>query len=345
MKLIKNYPKTYDNGNLWIQPVNHSTILSYDNCFEFHYVNKTPIIRILGSPSVSKMIRNILNSISNKFAYGKKDVNHMENIFRYINKEYKTNRNYNKAKIGWYRVIGDIFEDLTNNKFEKVIFKLNTLLKSIKPLIVIDTNNTYAWNHNHSFKRFVKWLNEDFSIIIRTPFKNIKNIQNNFPNSKINNCAAVINYAKNSGILIKNCKVAERILNIAQGDITAIDIILKNSKRELKTLRDLKIPWKKIAYQTAPDRLKEIYIKCNKLKKFKIQDILQITPEYTKSTLYKYLSELCDLGILTKNKNKQSIIYKIIVNKLLFNKKSNYTNYIGLYNEIYLRKTIFTNKI
>ncbi|MCS3922930.1 hypothetical protein M2325_001640 [Methanococcus voltae PS] len=345
MKLIKNYPKTYDNGSLWIQPANHSTILPYDNCFEFHYINKTPIIRILGSPSVSKMIRNILNSISNKFAYGKKDVDHMQNIFTYINKEYRIGKNYNKAKIGWYRVIGDIFEDLKNKKFEKVIFKLNTLLKSIKPLIVIDTNNTYAWNYSHSFKRFVKWLNEDFTVIIRTPFKNLKNIQNNFPDSQINNCASVINYAKNSGILIKNCKVAERIINISKGNIDAIDIILKNSKRELKTLRDLKIPWKKIAYQTIPNKLKELYNKCNNLKKFKIQDILQITPEYTKSTLYKYLSELCDLGILTKNKFKKSIIYKLRVNKLLFNKISQYTNYVRLYTDIYLRKTIYNNEI
>ncbi|MCS3901901.1 hypothetical protein [Methanococcus voltae] len=345
MKLIKNYPKTYDTGDLWIQPTNQSTILNYDNCFEFNYINKTPIIRILGSPSVSKMINNLLNAISKKFAYGKYDVNHMNNIFEYINKEYRINGKYNRAKIGWYKVIGDTFNDLKKNNFEKVLFKLNTLLKSIKPLIVIDTNNTYAWNYNHSFKRFVNWLNNDFSIIIRTPFKNIKNIKQHFSNSKINNCAALINYAKNFGILIKNCKVAERILNISHGNITAIEIILKNSKRELKTLRDLKIPWKKVAYQIIPTNLKKLYEKCMQLKKFKIQDIYESYDEFTKPTLYRYLSELCNMGILSKNKTKKTITFKVLINKLLFNQKIHYKNYIKLYEELYLKKTFYQDMI
>ncbi|CAF29587.1 helix-turn-helix domain-containing protein [Methanococcus maripaludis] len=318
MEIIYNKPEIYATNDIWIQPVSRSSVLESDVVGNCKIINDIPILRVLGSPSLKKTVLNILHVLKDKMTIFKNnfEIKGMDNIFKYLNDVYfdKSVNNYYRAKKAWYRVIGDLFEDVNNWNFKKVMGKLITILKVLNPILVFDLHDVSKWNHLKTFQRFVQFLkNEGISIVLRCPFEAYSYLKNNFENYKTNSVAAVIYYAKTKGHLISE-KVSEELLKISCGNLRIIDLILANSKRDLKNMRDLKINWKKIIPEVLPKKYKNIVQKIFLLKKFNIKEISDML-EYSSSTVYNYLNELVGLNIIKKRKVNKNILFKLDVDK------------------------------
>jgi len=321
MEIIYNNPKIYDTKDIWIQPVSRSSVLESNDIGSCNIIQKIPVLRVLGSPSLKKTVLNILHVLKDKMTFFKNnDENkYMNNIFNYLNDVYfdKSVNNYYKGYKAWYRVIGDLFEDVNVWNFKKVMGKLITLLKVLNPVIVFDLHDISKWNHLKTFERFVECLNKGgLSIVLRCPFESVEFLKSVFKNAKTNNIAAVMYYAKKRGYLILE-SVSKELLRVSSGNLKIINLILSNSKRTLKSLRDLKIPFKKILPEVVPKKYKKIINAVINLKRFNINEISEVL-EYSQSTVYNYLNELVELNILNKRKFKKNVIFKVAIKKEMF---------------------------
>ncbi|WP_459201572.1 transcriptional regulator [Methanococcus sp. CF] len=327
MEIIYNKPEIYATNDIWIQPVSRSSVLESNVVGNCKLIHNIPVLRVLGSPSLKKTVLNILHVLKDKMTLfnpknsendGKSNekIEGMNNIFKYLNDTYfdKSVNNYYRAKKAWYRVIGDLFEDINTWNFNKVMGKLITILKVLNPILVIDLHDISKWNHLKTFQRFVQFLkNEGINLVLRCPFEAYSYLKNNFKEYKTNSVAAVIYYAKKKGYLISE-KVSEELLKLSSGNLKVIDLILANSKRDLKNMRDLKINWKKIIPDVLPKKYKNIVQKIFLLKKFNIKEISDVL-EYSSSTVYNYLNELVELNIIKKRKLNKNILFKLDIDK------------------------------
>ncbi|ABR54931.1 conserved hypothetical protein [Methanococcus vannielii SB] len=328
MEIIYNKPGLYDTKDIWIQPVSRGSVLESNevgSCtiikdkgiLESTKLKETPVLRILASPSLKKTIFNIAYVLKDKMTFFKNSKpKYMENIFKYLNKVYfdKGVNNYYKSYKAWYRVIGDLFENINVWNFKKVTGKLITILKAFNPVIVFDLHNISKWNHIKTFQRFIKWLNnEGLSIVLRCPFESVNYLKKIFEDAKTNNIAAVMHYAKKRGYLISE-SVSKEILKLSSGNLKIINIILSKSKRILKNLRDLKISWKHVLIEVIPKKYKKIMETITHLKKFNIKEIVEFL-DYSHSTVYNYLNELVNLNVIKKRRVKKNILFKINIDK------------------------------
>lgn len=330
MDIIDSVAKDFLTNDIWIMPTEREDILELDDIGNIKIVDTIPIIRTLATPSLKKTLKRLLYIIKDKMVLFDSTKNNeiQINIMNYINEKYfnAQNKNYYRAKKAWYRFIGDIFNNIEKNEIKKALTKIIVLLKVLNPILVFEVHDISKWNYPLGFKRFVNFLHSNgISIVIKCPVKSKKNLNILFENSKINNIAIVKYYAKLKGRCIST-SVAKYLLNISNGNTNIIDILLNKSKRELKTLRDLKVPWLKILPIIVPNKYKKIIkIICN-IKKFKINDIEQLL-DLKIPTIYAYLKELVDMGILTKRRINNRIgrpsrtfLYKLSLNKeILFN--------------------------
>lgn len=205
MEIIYNKPEIYATNDIWIQPVSRSSVLSSNVVGNCKIIHNIPVLRVLGSPSLKRTVLNILHVLKDKMTFFKKNCESegMDNIFKYLNDIYfdKSVNNYYRAKKAWYRVIGDLFEDVNNWNFKKVMGKLITILKVLNPVLVFDLHDVSKWNHLKTFQRFIQFLkNEGISLVLRCPFEAYSFLKDNFEDHKTNSIAAVIYYTKRKGI-------------------------------------------------------------------------------------------------------------------------------------------------
>jgi len=318
MEIIYNKPEIYATNDIWIQPVSRSSVLDSNVVGSCKIINNIPILRVLGSPSLKRTVLNILHVLKDKMTFFKNscEIEGMDNIFKYLNNTYfdKSVNNYYRAKKAWYRVIGDLFEDTNNWNFKKVMGKLITILKVLNPVLVFDLHDVSKWNHFKTFQRFIQFLkNEGISIVLRCPFEAYSYLKDNFEDYKTNSVAAVIYYVKKKGHLISE-NVSKELLKLSSGNLKVINLILANSKRDLKNLRDLKVNSKRILPEIVPKKYKNIVEKIILLKKFNIKEISAIL-EYSSSTVYNYLNELVELNVIKKRKLNKNILFKLNIGK------------------------------
>ncbi|ABO35946.1 transcriptional regulator, ArsR family [Methanococcus maripaludis C5] len=318
MEIIYNKPEIYATNDIWIQPVSRSSVLDSNVVGTCKIIHNIPVLKTLGSPSLKRTVLNILHVLKDKMTFFKNssEIKGMDNIFEYLNEIYfdKSVNNYYRAKKAWYRVIGDLFEDVNNWNFKKVMGKLITILKVLNPVLVFDLHDISKWNHLKTFQRFVRFLKyEGISIVLRCPFEAYSYLKNNFEDYKTNSIAAVIYYAKKKGNLISE-KVSKELLKLSSGNLKVIDLILANSKRDLKNLRDLKVNSKRILPEVVPKKYKNIVEKIILLKKFNIKEISAIL-EYSQSTVYNYLNELVEMNIIKKRRLNKNILFKLNIDK------------------------------
>ena len=318
MEIIYNKPDIYATNDIWIQPVSRSSVLDNNVVGTCKIIHDIPVLRVLGRPSLKRTVLNILHVLKDKMTFFKNgsEIKGMNNIFEYLNDIYfdKSVNNYYRAKKAWYRVIGDLFEDVNNWNFKKIIGKLITILKVLNPVLVFDLHDVSKWNHLKTFQRFVKFLkDEGISVVLRCPFEAHSFLKDNFEDYKTNSVAAVIYYAKKKGHLISE-KVSKELLKLSSGNLKVINLILANSKRDLKTLRDLKVNSKRILPEVVPKKYKNIIEKIILLKKFNIKEISAIL-EYSQSTVYNYLNELVEMNIIKKRKLNKNILFKLNISK------------------------------
>ncbi|ABR56722.1 conserved hypothetical protein [Methanococcus aeolicus Nankai-3] len=347
MDIIDSVAKDFLTNDIWIMPTDREDILELDDIGNIKIVDTIPIIRTLATPSLKKTLKRLLYIIKDKMVLfdSTKNSEIQINIMNYINKKYfdAKNKNYYRAKKAWYRFIGDIFNNIEKNEIKKALTKIIVLLKVLNPILVFEVHNISKWNYPMGFKRFIDYLHTNgISIVIKCPVESKQNLSTLFENSKINDIAIVKYYAKLKGRFISTT-VAKYLLNISNGNTNIIDILLLKSKRELKTLRDLKVPWLKILPIIVPSKYQKIInIICN-IKKFKINDIEQLL-DLKIPTIYAYLKELVDMGIITKRRINNRIgrpsrtfLYKLSINKeILFDYLDNLP-----YNDLYF--TVFHN--
>ncbi|MBW9222582.1 helix-turn-helix domain-containing protein [Methanothermococcus sp. SCGC AD-155-C09] len=313
MDIIAKNAKDFLTGDLWIMPTDRENTLELNESGEINLVDGIPILRILATPSLKKTISRLLYTIKDKMVLFKerdKDLN--LNIFKYLDKVYfkNINKNYHRAKKAWYRFIGDFFNDIYQWNFKNAINKTITLLKVLKPILVLDLHNINKWNHINGFKKFVDRLNKNgITIVLRCPIESTEYAKRIFENSKINNIAIIKYYARKKGCILST-KVAKYLLKISQGNLNILDIILPRIKREVRNLRELKIPWSKVIPLILPNKYKKIINIAWKLKKFTINDIEKHI-NLKLPTIYAYLSELADKKILKKRRIGKNIIFKI----------------------------------
>ncbi|AEH06684.1 helix-turn-helix domain-containing protein [Methanothermococcus okinawensis] len=316
MDIIYQTASDFLTNDLWVMPTDRN-ILELDESGELKASNNIPVLRVLATPSLKKTISRLVYTIKDKmvlFKNKEEDIN--LNIFKYLNKIYfnTPNKNYYRAKKAWYRFIGDLFEDINNWNFKKVMSKTIILLKILKPLLVFDVHDVSKWNHIEGFKKFINTLRKhNINIIIRCPVESTNYVKKTFENIKINNIAVMKYYGKSNGYNIST-KVAEYLLKISNGNINILKLILRYSKRDLKTLRDLKIPWLKIIPSIVPKKYKKIMeIACN-IKKFNINCINNYL-DLKIPTIYAYLSDLVDMKLLKKRRIGKNLVYKLNLDK------------------------------
>ena len=83
-----------------------------------------------------------------------------------------------------------------------------------------------------------------------------------------------------------------------------------HSKKELKTLRDIKIPWLKILPKIVPKKYEKIMEITCELKRFKVKDI-EKRIDLKLPTIYEYLNDLVDMGIISKTKIRKTVRFSI----------------------------------
>ncbi len=370
MDLIYKTAPDYLTNDIWVAPTERERILELDECGNIHISENIPIIRVLATPSIFKTISRLIYIIKDKMVLinstntgddrnnknNKNNTNNINNgnntnntnntnktsmnLIKYLDKTYfKTpSKNYYKAKKAWYRFIGDLFKDISNKDFKKTINKTIFLLKLLNPILVLDVHDVSKWNHISGFQKFVKILhNKGISIVLRCPIESINHVKRTFENSKINNIAIIKYYGTLSNHHISS-KVAEYLLKISNGNLNIIKTILQHTKRDLKTLRDLKIPWLKIMPKIVPKKYYKIVKAICSLKKFKITELAMLSSLNLKlPTLYTYLSDLTDMGILKKRRIGKTIIYKLNMDKDNLMEIFKNMPYIDLYHAIFTK--------
>ncbi|EHP87217.1 hypothetical protein [Methanotorris formicicus] len=314
MKIIYNSPEDFLTEKLWLIPTIRENTLELNENGDFKVVNNISIIRTLATPSLRKTISRLIYLIKDKMTMFKniEKANWLKNLFNYIYEKYfdKANNNYYRAKKAWYRMMGDLFEDINNWNFKKVRGKVISLLKVLNPILVFDVHNITKWNHTKTFVKFIEELTKnDIVIIIRCPIEAIDYAKKLFKNAKINTIAAVRYYAKLLGYYISN-RVAKYLAEISKGNLNIIRLILMHSKKELKTLRDIKIPWLKILPKIVPKKYEKIMEIACELKRFKVKDI-EKRIDLKLPTIYEYLNDLVDMGIISKTKIRKTIRFSI----------------------------------
>jgi hypothetical protein len=230
MNLIYQTASDFLTNDIWIIPTNRKNILELYESGEIKLFNKIPTIRVLATPSLKKTISRLIYTIKDKMVlFNNKNggnENTSINIFNYLDNIYfKTpNKNYYRAKKAWYRFIGDLFEDINNWNFKKVIAKTIMLLKILNPVLVFDVHDVSKWNHITGFKKFINMLHKhNISIVLRCPVESLSQIKRTFENSKINNIAIIKYYCKLKGHNIST-KVAKYLLKISNGNINILNL-------------------------------------------------------------------------------------------------------------------------
>ena len=339
MDLIYKTAPDYLTKDIWIAPTERDNILELNESGSITISKNIPIIRVLATPSIYKTISRLLYFIKDKMVLFKNNnnTNINLNLMDYLNKTYfKTpSKNYYKAKKAWYRFIGDLFKDIEEHNFKKTINKIILLLKILNPIIVFDVHDISKWNHINGFQKFTNILNNmGISIVIRCPIESINHVKRIFENSKINNIAIIKYYGALTNHYIST-KVAEYLLKISNGNLNIIKLILQYSKRELKTLRDLKIPWLKIMPKIVPKKYKKIVESACNLKKFKINDLNNLNLKIP--TLYAYLSDLADMGILKRRRAGKSVIYKINIDTNILMNMISELPYLDIHHAVFTK--------
>lgn len=329
MNMIYNVAEDFLTGDIWILPTDRGNLLELNENGSIKLVKNIPVLRVLATPSVKKTVSRLVYTIKDRMTMFKGETTGwMKNLINYIHKVYfdKKSNNYYKAKKAWYRFIGDLFKNIRDWDFNKVRGKILALLKILNPVLVFDIHNTTKWNYSTSFVKFIKELNKNkITVVLRCPFESMDHIKGLFKESRINNIAAVKYYGKTLGHTIST-KVAKYLIEISNGNLNVIRLILKHSKRELKSLRELGIPWLKIIPEIVPKKYRKIMKLACKLKKFNIKNIGNYL-NFNISTTYNYMTELVELGLLTKRRVRKNILFKIRIDRdSLFNVIKKYSN-------------------
>ncbi|NPA61928.1 MAG: transcriptional regulator [Methanococci archaeon] len=335
MNIIKTTPEDFLNG-LYFIPTFRGNILELDEKGEFEIINKIPIIRVVATPNLKKTVGRLIYLIKDKYFLFKnyENAKWLKNLLKYINEKIYFDKYY-RAKKAWYRGIKDLFYDIKTWNFEKAIGKTITLLKILNPIIVFDIHDIRKWHYKKSFVRFVKELRKNkISVVIRFPYECYEEMKLLFPEGTLNVKASIKYFAKVHNCLVSD-KVAEHLLKLTNGNLETIYLILKHSKREIKNLRELKIPWLKILPHIVNSKYRKLVEKIIELKKFKIEDI-EYRVNYKLPTLYRYLDELVNLGILVKIRYKNKVRFKIKLNRnnllnLLKNYQENYEHWTTIF--------------
>ena len=335
MKIIKTVPEEFLNG-LYLIPTDRGNLLELDENGNFEIANNIPIIRVLATPNLKKTIAKIVYQIKDSYYLFREheNANWLKNLLEYMDKKIEFDKYY-RAKKAWYRGIGDLFGNIRKWDFKKVIGKTTSLLKVLNPIVVFDVHDVRKWHYNKSFIRFIKILRENnISIVLRYPIECHELIRKIFPEGILNVKATIKYFAKIHGYYIGN-KVAEYLLNITNGNLETIYLILKHSKRDIKNLRELKIPWLKILPYIVDSKYRKLVEVIVELRKFKVEDVTYRV-NYKLSTLYRYLDELVELGILTKIKHRGKVRFKIRLNRnillnLLKKSKNNYPHWFSIF--------------
>ncbi len=337
MDIIYKLPESFRReGITQILPTERNHLLEIgENNANITIIKDTPIIHVLGTPSLYNTIKRIIYCLKDKFTFAKNYNEININLTKYLEKIYFNNeyKNYYKGKKAWYRFIGDLFNDIENKNFKKVMNKLVILLKIIKPILVIDVHNTTKWNYINAFKKFVNILSNNTPVVIRCPLESLEHAQSLFENPKINNIAIIKYIGLKTGHIMSD-NVAKYLMEISNGNYNVIRIVLRHCKKELRTVRDIKIPWLKILPKVVPKKYKTLMEAVVSLKKFKIKDLDNIGLK--DSTLYNYLTDLYIIGILKKRRHGRNIIYSLnIKNNVLINFLNKLCIYKSIYDVIY----------
>ncbi|AAB98776.1 TPA: transcriptional regulator [Methanocaldococcus jannaschii] len=335
MKIIKAVPEEFLNG-LYLIPTDRGNLLELDENGNFEVVNNIAIIRVLATPNLKKAIAKIVYQIKDKYYLFKnhKKANWLKNLLEYMNNKIEFDKYY-RAKKAWYRGIGDLFRNIRKWEFEKVVGKIISLLKVLNPIVVFDVHDIRKWHYRKSFINFVKELRKNsISVVIRYPIDCHEEIREIFPEGILNTKATIRYFAKVHGYYISD-RVAEYLLKITNGNLETIYLILRHSKREIKNLRELKIPWLRILPYIVDSKYRKLVEVIIELRKFKVEDITYKV-NYKLSTIYRYLDELVELGILTKIKHKGKVRFKIRLNRnilltLLKKSKNNYLHWFSIF--------------
>ncbi|CAB3287526.1 conserved protein of unknown function [Methanocaldococcus lauensis] len=340
MKIVKTVPEEFLNG-LYLIPTDRYNLLNLDENGEFIVDKNIPIIRILATPNLKKTISKLIYQIKDKYYLFRnyKNAHWLKNLLEYIDEKIKFDKYY-RAKKAWYRGIGDLFKNIRKWEFEKVIGKVISLLRALNPILVLEIHDIRMWHYKKSFINFVKVLRKNnISVVLRYPIDCHKIIKRIFPEGILNTEATIKYFAQVHGYYISK-KVASYLLKITNGNLDMIYIILKHSKRNIKTLRELKIPWLKILPYIVNSKYRKLVEVIVELRRFKIEDIIYKV-NYKLSTLYKYLDDLVKLGILTKIKYKGKLRFRLKLNRsTLLDLIQKYKEYYKSWFSIYLLDSI-----
>ncbi|WP_236610564.1 transcriptional regulator [Methanocaldococcus villosus] len=243
MRLIKYFPEEFKNG-LYLIPTDKDNISEENKIL----IGDSVIIKVFSTPNVKKTLSKILYIIKDKY-YLFKDINKavwLKNFLNYVNKKIYFD-NYYRAKKAWFRLIKDLFKDLEKD-FNRFMGKFINILKVLNPILVFGLHDIRKWNYKKGFINFIKYLRKhNISIVLRYPLEAHGLIKSLFPEAILNVDVAIRYFAKIHGYYISK-KVARYLLEITNGNLEMVYIILKHSKREIRNLRELKIPWLKILH-------------------------------------------------------------------------------------------------
>ncbi len=339
MNMIYNVAEDFLTGDIWILPTDRDNLLELNENGCIKLVRNIPVLRILATPSIKKTVSRLAYTIKDKMTMFKGETSGwMKNLINYLHKTYfdKKSNNYYKAKKAWYRFIGDLFKNIRDWEFNKVRGKIIALLRILNPVLVFDIHNTTKWNYTTSFVKFIKELKKNnITVVLRCPLESMDHVKELFKESRINNIATIKYYGKTLGHTI-SAKVAKYLIEISNGNLDVIRLILKHSKRELKSLRELRIHWLKIIPEIVPKKYRKIMKLACKLKKFNIKNIGNYL-NFSLSTTYNYMNELVELGLLTKRKVRKNVLFKIRIDK------DSLLNVIGKYNPNNLHEIFLIN--
>ncbi|WP_423792069.1 transcriptional regulator [Methanocaldococcus indicus] len=312
--IVKDIPEEFLN-DLYLYPTHRWNLLELEDSGRFYY-KRYPIINILATPNLKKTILRLLFIIKDKYYLINPKSGWFENLFNYIYQKKKYKKHY-RAKKAYFRAIKDFYNDVKNWDFKKVRGKLLSILKSINPILVIDIHDIRKWRHKKGFVRFINELRKNnISVVLRYPIESHSLIKKLFPEGKINSIGAVRYFAKKLGYYISN-KVAQHLIKITNGNLEIIEIILRGCNRNIKTLRELKIPWLKILPYIVDSKYRKLVEMAIELRKFHIDDIIYRV-NYKLPTIYRYLNDLVDLGILAKYRFGKKVRFKLKYNKSSF---------------------------
>ncbi|WP_456472814.1 transcriptional regulator [Methanocaldococcus sp.] len=317
--IVKEVPESF-LGGFYLIPTDRENI---KEDIEFTISNNIPILILHFTPNLKKNVKKIVYLLKDKYYLSKPIEGWFNKLYKYIEEKKKFRKHY-RAKKAWFRAIGDLFLDIENWEFRKVINKIVSLLKSINPILVINLNDIRKWHYGESVIRFIKELyKKRISIVLRYPYESHKYIKNLFKEGDLNIKGAIKYFAKRLGYYISE-SVANYLFKISKGNLEVIYIILKNCKREIRSAREIKIPWLKILPYIVDSKYRKFVEFAIERRKFGVEEIF-INLNYKLPTVYRYLDDLTKMGILRKIKAKRKIIFKLDLKKdRLFNILKNY---------------------